>query len=96
MNCESIFEKALSLEFLTKEEGLFIYKNAGTPELMFVANEIRKQKVPGDKVTWLIDRNVNITMCAFQDVLSATFTVRLRVRKHILLPLSSIYRRSMK
>ena len=54
-------DKALSLQFLTKEEGLFIYKNAGTAELMFAANEIRKQKVPGNKVTWLIDRNVNIT-----------------------------------
>jgi cyclic dehypoxanthinyl futalosine synthase len=54
-------EKALSLEFLTKEEGLFIYENTSTAALMFAANEIRKQKVPGNKVTWLIDRNVNIT-----------------------------------
>ena len=38
-----------------------IYENAETPELMFVANVIRKKKVPGKKVTWIIDRNVNIT-----------------------------------
>ena len=61
MNSEHILEKALSLEFLTKEEGFFIYENASTAALMFAANEIRKQKVPGNNVTWLIDRNVNIT-----------------------------------
>jgi len=61
MNSEHILDKALSLEFLTKEEGLFIYENASTAALMFAANEIRKQKVPGNNVTWLIDRNVNIT-----------------------------------
>ena len=61
MYSELILEKALSLEFLSKEEGLFIYENASTASLMFVANEIRKKKAPGNKVTWLIDRNVNIT-----------------------------------
>ncbi|MGD0712370.1 MAG: cyclic dehypoxanthinyl futalosine synthase [Bacteroidales bacterium] len=61
MNSEHILEKALSLKFLSKEEGLFIYENASIAVLMFVANEIRKKKVPGNKVTWLIDRNVNIT-----------------------------------
>jgi cyclic dehypoxanthinyl futalosine synthase len=61
MNSAHILGKALTLDFLTKEEGLFLYENAGTPELMFVANEIRKKKVPSNKVTWLIDRNVNIT-----------------------------------
>ena len=61
MNTEHLLLKALNLDFLSLEEGLYLYKNASTPELMFVANEIRKTKVPGNKVTWLIDRNVNIT-----------------------------------
>ena len=61
MNITHIFGKALEQEFLSLEEGLLLYENASTPELMFVANEIRKIKIPDNKVTWLIDRNVNIT-----------------------------------
>jgi cyclic dehypoxanthinyl futalosine synthase len=58
---EKLFEKALHEGFLTADEGLFLYEKSSTPALMFVANEIRKKKVPGNKVTWMIDRNVNIT-----------------------------------
>ncbi|MFA5782193.1 MAG: cyclic dehypoxanthinyl futalosine synthase [Bacteroidales bacterium] len=61
MTINNILKKALNLEFLSAEEGLFLYEQASTAELMFVANEIRKRKVPENKVTWLIDRNVNIT-----------------------------------
>lgn len=51
----------MRLEFLTEEEGLFLYHNAPLTELQFVANEMRKQHVPHGKVTWQIDRNVNTT-----------------------------------
>ena len=53
--------RALNFEFLSSEEGLFLFKHAGTPELMYVANELRKKQVPHGKVTWIIDRNVNTT-----------------------------------
>ncbi|MCK4662193.1 MAG: dehypoxanthine futalosine cyclase [Bacteroidales bacterium] len=56
-----IYKKALNLEFLTVEEGLFLYENVPTPELMLIAHEIRKKIKPDLKVTWIIDRNVNIT-----------------------------------
>ncbi len=61
MKKEYILKKAMDLKFLSGEEGLFLYENASTAELIFVANEIRKFKIPGNRVTWLIDRNVNIT-----------------------------------
>jgi len=61
MKLPDLYIKALQLEFLSKEEGLFLYNNAPLEELMFVANELRKIHVPGKSVTWLIDRNVNIT-----------------------------------
>jgi cyclic dehypoxanthinyl futalosine synthase len=51
----------LSLEFLTKEEGLHLYRNAPTSALMQVAFEIRQKLIPKGIVTWMIDRNVNIT-----------------------------------
>ncbi|WP_423148026.1 cyclic dehypoxanthinyl futalosine synthase [Rubrolithibacter danxiaensis] len=61
MNIQDLLARALRFEFLSKEEGVFLYTNAGTAELMYVANELRKQQVPHGKVTWQIDRNVNTT-----------------------------------
>lgn len=40
MNISDILKKALNLEFLSIEEGVFLFENAPTAELMFVANEI--------------------------------------------------------
>lgn len=61
MNLESLYQKALRLEFLTEEEGIYLYHNAPLTELQVVANDMRKQHVPHNKVTWQIDRNVNTT-----------------------------------
>jgi len=61
MNTAELLERALRFDFLTKEEGVFLYHNAATAELAFVANELRKKQVPSGKVTWQIDRNVNTT-----------------------------------
>ena len=61
MNVENLLERALNFEFLTKEEGVFLYHNASTADLAYIANELRKIQVPHGKVTWQIDRNVNTT-----------------------------------
>ncbi|MEP6597322.1 MAG: cyclic dehypoxanthinyl futalosine synthase [Ginsengibacter sp.] len=61
MTLPHLFKKALNAEFLTVEEGVFLYNNAALTELMLVANELRKKQVPHGKVTWIIDRNVNTT-----------------------------------
>jgi len=61
METKQLFDKALSLTPLSLEEGLFLYQNAPTSELMFVGSELRKIHIPGNKVTWQIDRNINIT-----------------------------------
>ncbi len=62
MNVQSLLNRALNLEFLSIEEGVFLYENAATSNLMFVANEIRNiKKNNSKKVTWIIDRNVNTT-----------------------------------
>jgi cyclic dehypoxanthinyl futalosine synthase len=61
MRAESILNKAIALEPVTLEEGMFIYENVSTNELMLVAAECRQRQVPGNKVGWIIDRNVNIT-----------------------------------
>jgi cyclic dehypoxanthinyl futalosine synthase len=61
MKLADLYQKALAFEFLSVEEGLFLFENAPLTELMFVADELRKIQVPHGKVTWQIDRNVNTT-----------------------------------
>ena len=61
MNINDIFSRASNFEWLTVEEGVFLFENAALADLMHVANELRKKQVPHGKVTWQIDRNVNTT-----------------------------------
>lgn len=61
MQLSNLYKKALSFDFLSVEEGVFLFENAPLTELMFVADELRKKQVPHGKVTWQIDRNVNTT-----------------------------------
>jgi cyclic dehypoxanthinyl futalosine synthase len=56
-----LLTKALNQEFLTAAEGLYLFEHASTPSLMYVGHELRKKQVPGNKVTWIIDRNSNTT-----------------------------------
>lgn len=62
MTVDSLLSRALSFDFLTIDEGVFLFEHAPTAELAFVANELRKiQKKNSRKVTWQIDRNLNTT-----------------------------------
>ena len=61
MDKVSLLQKASNFEFLSAEEGLFLFNETPLTELMYVADELRKKQVPHGKVTWQIDRNVNTT-----------------------------------
>jgi len=61
MNLAELYKKALAFEFLSVEEGMFLFENAPLTELMYVSDELRKIQLPHGKVTWQIDRNVNTT-----------------------------------
>jgi cyclic dehypoxanthinyl futalosine synthase len=61
MELANLYQKASNFEFLTVEEGMFLFEHAPLTELMQIANELRKIQVPHGKVTWQIDRNVNTT-----------------------------------
>ena len=58
---DGLLQKALNLKFLTLEEGLHLFHHASTADLMYVGHSIRKKLVPGNDVTWIIDRNSNTT-----------------------------------
>lgn len=61
MNTQLLLDKALQMEWLSIEEGVFLFENAATTDLVYVGNELRKRQKPDGKVTWIIDRNANTT-----------------------------------
>jgi len=62
MTIDELLSRGLNQEFLSAEEGVFLFQHASTAQLMFVANELRKiKKNNSEKVTWIIDRNLNTT-----------------------------------
>ena len=61
MQLADLYEREMKFEFLSADEGVFLFEHAPLTELMYVANELRKIQVPHGKVTWIIDRNMNTT-----------------------------------
>ena len=61
MDLTSLYSRALNFDFLSADEGVFLYENAPLADLMHIGDELRKKQVPHGKVTWQIDRNVNTT-----------------------------------
>lgn len=61
MKVIDLLERALRLEFLSAEEGIFLFEHAATAELMYVAHKMRLHHQPNNVVTWIIDRNSNTT-----------------------------------
>ena len=61
MKTYDLLDRALQLDWLSAEEGVYLLKHASTAELVYTGNQLRKHHVPGDIVTWIIDRNSNTT-----------------------------------
>lgn len=61
MDLKALYKKALDFDFLSPEEGVFLFEQAPMAELMQIGNTLRKKQVPHGKVTWQIDRNINTT-----------------------------------
>lgn len=59
MELKTLFEKALALDPLNRDEALALYTRAELPALMAVAHAVRQKMHPHNKVGWIIDRNVN-------------------------------------
>jgi cyclic dehypoxanthinyl futalosine synthase len=60
-NTGEISEKAYRGDFLSRDEAMHLYLEAGDGELMETAHQIRLKFQPEPVVTWILDRNVNIT-----------------------------------
>ena len=61
MKVDDLLQRALKQDYLSIDEGVFLFQNAPTPDLTYVGNALRQKHVPGNTVTWIIDRNSNTT-----------------------------------
>jgi cyclic dehypoxanthinyl futalosine synthase len=76
MILEKLYDKALRLVPLSKEEGIALYNLAPVEELMFIANSLRQLHNPGNIVGWMIDRNVNLTNICYSQCSFCNFCRR--------------------
>ena len=61
-NLLDLYRKARDLQFLSVDEGLYLYRHAPLAELMQLGTDLRQIHVPaGNEASWQIDRNVNYT-----------------------------------
>ena len=75
MNLDTIIERVLTGTPITKKEAGLIYRYMPTAALMQLAHHVRIQKKGDSFVSWIIDRNVNISnvcvsgckFCSFQE-----------------------------
>jgi len=70
---QNILNKTLNLEFLDPAEGLMLYNETSLTELMYYASLIR-QKIHNDRaVTYIVDRNINLTNICVSKCLFCNF-----------------------
>lgn len=79
MDIQNLLDRSLRLEWLTPEEGVFLFENASTADLIYTGNALRQHHVPGNIVTWIIDRNSNTTNVCIANCKFCNFY---RVPKH--------------
>jgi cyclic dehypoxanthinyl futalosine synthase len=58
---DQILAKVHEGQRISYDEGLYLYEHAELLDLGEAANARRQQLVPGDVVTYMIDRNINYT-----------------------------------
>lgn len=56
-----LLNRALAQEWLSHDEGAFLYRNAPLATLMYTAHTLRMAIHSEPKVTWIADRNINYT-----------------------------------
>lgn len=70
---KNIYSKLQNGARITREEGLYLLRNAELLELADLANEVRFQKNPAPRVTFVIDTNPNYTNVCNVDCIFCAF-----------------------
>jgi cyclic dehypoxanthinyl futalosine synthase len=81
MKTDLIINKALRMEFLSVSLGMSLFEHLPLAELMAVGNELRRIHHHDRLVTWIIDRNVNITNACISGCKFCNFYVPVSNRK---------------
>lgn len=76
MHNQLILDKAYREESLSLQEAVYAYNHVPLPELMILAHTLRMRKHPHEEVTWMVDRNINITNVCFSQCLFCNFCVK--------------------
>jgi cyclic dehypoxanthinyl futalosine synthase len=70
---KQLINDALEGKFLSAKQGLYLYERLPLGTLMSIGHALRKKLNPGNQVTWIIDRNVNITNVCMSGCLFCNF-----------------------
>ncbi len=87
-----ILNKALTGKDLSLQESLFLYDKVPLPVLFDTANRLRQKIIPGNSVSWQIDRNVNYTNVCISKCKFCTFHCTLSQKEKAFTTSESEYR----
>lgn len=88
---ERLEDKVLEGGRLTPEEGLLLHDHADLETLGFLADQVRRRKHPEDRVTYIVDRNVNPTNVCITDCGFCAFYRRPKAEGAYVLERDAIY-----
>ncbi|MHC4512163.1 MAG: cyclic dehypoxanthinyl futalosine synthase [Planctomycetota bacterium] len=88
-----IADKAVRGETLAPEEGLRLYRSLDLASLGLLADTIRQRLNPGDRVTYIIDRNLNPTNVCITDCTFCAFYRSPGQAEAYVLPREVVYRK---
>lgn len=81
MTLNTLYTKALSLSNLTIDEGVRLFNETPPSQLFSLAQKIRFAKIPENRVSWQIDRNINYTNVCISGCLFCNFHCKLSERE---------------
>ena len=91
-----IYHRALDGTPLTFAEAMALWNDAPLAELMTAADAVRRRLHPEERVTWQIDRNVNITNVCVSGCKFCSFHCRLADRERAYVTSMEEYRRKIR
>ena len=71
---DSLFKRALNGDYLSAKEGMWLLREAPLNKIMAAAHALRMKFHPNNEVTWIIDRNVNISNVCHAGCLFCNFS----------------------
>jgi cyclic dehypoxanthinyl futalosine synthase len=68
-----ILKKAVNLTDISPDEGLLLFKEASLSDLILAANTVRQKLHPNKIVSYIVDRNINLTNVCYSQCMFCNF-----------------------